>query len=103
MQRAQRQTDTQLDLISKQLKEMAVNKETRPFAMPFIYQNASFYQDRLGTNIGKALKKGRVSAGGEQQHDGAAQGVDVRRDEASERMKRSAIISSEPRRLSSVF
>jgi hypothetical protein len=23
----------------------------------------SFYQDRLGTNIGKALKKGRVSAG----------------------------------------
>ena len=24
---------------------------------PFIYKNASFYQDRLGTNIGKALKK----------------------------------------------
>jgi hypothetical protein len=37
-------------------------RETRPFA-PFIYKNASFYQDRLGTHIGKALKKGRVSAG----------------------------------------
>ena len=24
---------------------------------PFIYKNRSFYQDRLGTNIGKALKK----------------------------------------------
>ena len=31
-------------------------KGTRLFA-PFIYKNASFYQDRLGTNIGKALKK----------------------------------------------
>jgi|EP01046_Picozoa_sp_COSAG06_P018925 hypothetical protein len=31
-------------------------KEPRPFA-PFMYINASFYQDRLGTNIGKALKK----------------------------------------------
>eukprot|EP01046_Picozoa_sp_COSAG06_P041562 COSAG06_NODE_5174_length_3662_cov_2.173730_6_plen_58_part_01 len=26
---------------------------------PFIYKNASFCQDRLGTNIGKALKKDR--------------------------------------------
>jgi alpha-L-fucosidase len=25
--------------------------------MPFYTENASFYQDRLGTNIGKALKK----------------------------------------------
>jgi hypothetical protein len=25
--------------------------------MPFKSKNASFYQDRLGTNIGKALKK----------------------------------------------
>jgi hypothetical protein len=24
--------------------------------MPFYTRNASFYQDRLGTNIGKALK-----------------------------------------------
>ena len=32
-------------------------KETPLFAVPFIYENASFYQDRLGTNIGKALKK----------------------------------------------
>jgi hypothetical protein len=31
-------------------------RKHRPFA-PFGYQNASFYQDRLGTNIGKALKK----------------------------------------------
>jgi hypothetical protein len=48
MQRAQRQTDTQLDLISKQLKEMAVNKETRPFAMPFIYQNDHFTKTGSG-------------------------------------------------------
>jgi hypothetical protein len=27
------------------------------FAMPFCTKNASLYQDRLGTNIGKALKK----------------------------------------------
>jgi len=27
------------------------------FAMPFYTKTASFYQDRLGTNIGKALKK----------------------------------------------
>jgi hypothetical protein len=27
------------------------------FAVPFYTKNASFYQDRLGTNIGKALKK----------------------------------------------
>ena len=30
---------------------------------PFIYKNALFYQDRLGTNIGKVLKKGPFSAG----------------------------------------
>ena len=37
-----------------------VRKRTRrPFA-PFVYTN---YQDRLGTNIGKALNKGRVYAG----------------------------------------
>jgi hypothetical protein len=29
------------------------------FAMPFCTKNASLYQDRLGTNIGKALKKER--------------------------------------------
>ena len=28
---------------------------------PFIYKNASFYQDRLGTNIRKAPKKVRFS------------------------------------------
>ena len=31
--------------------------------MPFHAENASFYQDRLGTDIGKAFKKRRVSAG----------------------------------------
>ena len=28
-----------------------------PFAMPFIYKNDHFYQDRLGTNIGKVEKR----------------------------------------------
>ena len=37
-------------------------KETHLFAH-FYTKNASFYQDRLGTNTGKTLRKGRVSAG----------------------------------------
>jgi hypothetical protein len=31
--------------------------EKRHFLEPLIYKNRTFYQDRLGTNIGKALKK----------------------------------------------
>jgi hypothetical protein len=31
--------------------------------MPFYTEMSPFYQDRLGTNVGKALKKRRVSAG----------------------------------------
>ena len=33
------------------------------FCTAFYTKNVSFYQDRLGTYIGKALKKGRVSVG----------------------------------------
>jgi hypothetical protein len=32
-------------------------RKTRLFAMPFDTKHVSFYQDRLGTNIGKALKE----------------------------------------------
>jgi hypothetical protein len=34
-------------------------EKTHLYAMPFYTESASFYQDRLGTNIGKALKKER--------------------------------------------
>jgi hypothetical protein len=30
---------------------------------PFIYQKRTFYQDRLGTNIGKTQKRDRFSSG----------------------------------------
>jgi hypothetical protein len=33
-----------------------------PLLPPFLYKSASFYQGRLGTDIGKTLKRGRVSA-----------------------------------------
>jgi hypothetical protein len=32
-------------------------RKTPLFAMPFMHKMHQFYQDRLGTNIGKALKK----------------------------------------------
>ena len=40
-------------------REFMVRKTPVATFAPFIvkYKNASFYQDRLGTNIGKALKK----------------------------------------------
>ena len=33
------------------------------FFEPFLYKNRSFYQDGLGTNIGKTQKKGRFLEG----------------------------------------
>jgi hypothetical protein len=39
--------------------------ESGPFKQPFIYlKNRSFYRDRLGANIGKALKKQTVFSQG---------------------------------------
>jgi hypothetical protein len=46
-------------LARQRSRSIAFGKETRLFA-PFIYINALFYQDWLGTNIGKALKKERL-------------------------------------------
>ena len=37
--------------------EQVKTRNHMSFAMPFQTKNASFYQDRLGTNMGKALKK----------------------------------------------
>jgi hypothetical protein len=42
--------------LRKWLLEEYIGKETRACA-PIIYKNASFYQDRLGTNRGKTQKK----------------------------------------------
>jgi len=39
--------------------EKLVGKTARLFATPFSTNNDPFYQDRLGTDIGKALKKER--------------------------------------------
>jgi hypothetical protein len=39
--------------------EKLVGKKARLFATPFSTNNDPFYQDRLGTDIGKALKKKR--------------------------------------------
>jgi len=50
-------------LLGASAANISTGKATRLFAMPFMCKNASFDQDRLGTNIGKALKKARVAAG----------------------------------------
>ena len=38
-------------------RTLALTVKKRAIFAPFIYKHASFYQDRLGTNIGKSLKK----------------------------------------------
>ena len=39
------------------MRSLSVRKETRLFAIPFSTKDDPFYQDRLGTDIGKALIK----------------------------------------------
>ena len=48
-----------MQLVYKLLPHPAafISVRKTPLFAPFIYINASFHQDRLGTNIGKALKK----------------------------------------------
>jgi hypothetical protein len=52
-------------LLRQMQKEMGPvdGQETRLFA-PFIYKNYQFYQDRLGTNIGRTQKRTRFCRAG---------------------------------------
>jgi hypothetical protein len=50
-----------MQLFDDDLEPVTVRKT--PLSAPFIYKKRSFYQDRLGTNIGKTQKRVAFSAG----------------------------------------